>query len=123
MRTDSSWVLRARPIAAYHTDDVSILVQISAVAAFLVFVAGCMSAANLVLARLASRRHELALRAALGVRRRRLARHLLTESLLLALVAGGAGTVLAQWGVHALRDAIPKGFFGIRSGVGSAGGR
>src|ERR1051326_1143867 len=104
MRTDSSWVLRARPIAAYHTDDVSILVQISAVAAFLVFVAGCMSAANLVLARLASRRH---------------ARHLLTESVLLALVAGGAGTVLAQWGVHALRDAIPKGFFGIRSGVGS----
>src|ERR1043166_3697283 len=87
-RTDSGCVLRARPIAAYHTDDVAVLVQISAIAALLVFLAGCMSAANLVLSRLAARRHELALRAALGVRRWRLARPLLTESLLLSLVAG-----------------------------------
>src|SRR6185503_4931652 len=70
-RTDSGWVLRARPIATYHTDDVSILVQISGIAALLVFLAACMSAANLALSRLATRRHELALRTALGVRRAR----------------------------------------------------
>lgn len=109
-KTDSGWVLRARPIAAYHTDDVSILVQISAIAAFLVFLAACMSAANLALSRLAARRHELALRTALGVRRWRLARHLLAESLLLSLVAGAAGAALAWWGVHAMRDAIPANF-------------
>ena len=109
-KTDSGWVLRARPIAAYHTDDVSILMQISGIAAFLVFLAACMSAANLALSRLAARRHELALRTALGVRRWRLARHLLTESLLLSLAAGAAGAVLARWGVHAMRDAIPASF-------------
>jgi putative ABC transport system permease protein len=109
-KTDSGWVLRARPISAYHTDDVSILVQISGTAAFLVFLAACMSAANLVLSRLAARRHELALRTALGVRRWRLMRHLLTESLLLSLVAGAVGALLAAWGVHAIRDAIPANF-------------
>ena len=109
-KTDSGWVLRARPIADYHTDDVAVLVQISGIAAFLVYLAACMSAANLALSRLAARRHELALRTALGVRRWRLARHLLTESLLLSLVAGVSGAALARWGVHAIRDAIPANF-------------
>ncbi|HEV8448791.1 MAG TPA: ADOP family duplicated permease [Gemmatimonadaceae bacterium] len=109
-KTDSGWVLRARPIAAYHTDDVQILDDISRAAALLVFLAACMSAANLALARLSARRQELALRAALGVRRWRLARHLLAESLLLSLVAGALGALLARWGVRWLRDAIPPGF-------------
>ena len=109
-KTDSGWVLRARPIADYHTDDVAVLDNISEAAALLVFLAACMSAANLVLARLSARRHELALRAALGVRRSRLARHLLTEALLLSLGAGALGAALARWGVHAMRDAIPANF-------------
>lgn len=109
-KTDSGWVLRARPIADYHTDDVAILDNIAEVAALLVFLAACMSAANLALARLSARRHELALRAALGVRRSRLARHLLTEALLLSLAGGALGAVLAGWGVRAMRDAIPPNF-------------
>lgn len=108
--TDSGWTLRARPIAEYHTDDVSILETISGVAAFLVFLAACMSAANLALARLSGRRQELALRAALGVRRWRLVRHLLTEALLLALAAGAIGALLAWWGVRSIRGAIPASF-------------
>jgi predicted permease len=44
------------------------------------------------------------------VRRWRLARHLLTESLLLSLVAGVFGAALARWGVHSIRDAIPADF-------------
>jgi putative ABC transport system permease protein len=76
----------------------------------LVFLAACMSAANLALARIAARRHELALRTALGVRRWRLARHLLTEALLLSLVAGAIGALLARWGIHAIHDAIPADF-------------
>lgn len=109
-RTDSGWVMSARPIADYHTDDVAILERISGIAALLVFLAACMSAANLALSRIAARRHELALRTALGVRRWRLARHLLTEALVLSLMAGALGAVLAQWGVHAIRDAIPANF-------------
>jgi putative ABC transport system permease protein len=107
---DSGWVMAARPIAEYHTDDLSIIVRISAIAALLVFLAACMSAANLALSRLAARRHELALRTALGIGRWRLARHLLTEALLLSLLAGAIGAVLAQWGVHTIRDAIPPNF-------------
>lgn len=109
-KTDSGWVLRARPIADYHTDDVAILATISEVAALLVFLAACMSAANLALARLSVRRHELALRAALGVRRWRLARHLLTEALLVSIAGSALGAVLARWGVRSMRDAIPANF-------------
>ncbi len=108
--TDSGWKLTARPIVDYHTDDVVILETISGVAALLVFLAACMSAANLCLARLASRRHELALRTALGVRRWRLMRHLLTEALLLSLAASALGAALARAGVVALRAAIPADF-------------
>ena len=109
-KTDSGWVLRARPIVDYHSDDLVILDNISEVAALLVFLAACMSAANLALARLSARRQELALRAALGVRRWRLARHLLTEALLLSLAAGMFGAGLARWGVRSMRDAIPPNF-------------
>jgi len=109
-KTDSGWVLNARPIADYHTDDVVILEVIAEVAALLVFIAACLSAANLALARLSTRRHELALRAALGVGRWRLARHLLTEAGLLSLAAGAVGAVLARSGVRLLRDAIPASF-------------
>ena len=109
-RTDSGWALTARPIAAYHTDDVVIIEQISAIAALLVFLAACMSAANLALSRAAARRNELALRAALGVRRWRLARHLLTEAMLVTLAACGVGALLARWAMHAMRDAIPADY-------------
>ena len=109
-KTDSGWALAVRPITRYHTDDVVIIERIAAIAALLVFLAACMSAANLALSRITARRGELALRGALGVGRWRLARHLLTEALLVSLVAGAAGVVLAIWALHALRGAMPADF-------------
>ncbi|HEX6533718.1 MAG TPA: ADOP family duplicated permease [Gemmatimonadaceae bacterium] len=109
-RTDRTWTLVPRPARDYHTDDLKVVDTIAVAAAFLVLLAACMSAANLSLARLATRRSELALRAALGVRRWRLARHLLAESLVLALLASALGALLAHWGVSALRDMIPATF-------------
>ncbi|HEX8944525.1 MAG TPA: FtsX-like permease family protein, partial [Gemmatimonadaceae bacterium] len=109
-KTDSAWTLAVRPIVQFHTDDVVVIERIAGVAVLLVFLAACMSAANLALSRMASRRNELALRAALGVRRWRLARHLLTEALMLSLAAGGLGLVLARWGVRAMHDALPADF-------------
>jgi predicted permease len=98
----------AQPLRDVAIGDVSQRLWVLLGAVGLVLLIACVNAANLLLARATGRGREMAIRRAIGASRARLIRQLLTESVLLALVAAGLGLLFAMWGLDGLLALWPN---------------
>jgi putative ABC transport system permease protein len=114
--SNQGWSVLLTPVRQAFIGEIQTAILLLWGAVAFVLLIACANIANLLLARSVSRQRDVAIQLALGATRFRITRELLTESIVLALIGGVAGLLVAVWGVHAVlvMDPDPESALRVR---------